>query len=322
MEPAPQFERFTGQARRAILLAYQEAQRFDHDHLASEHLLSGLLREGSAEVANVFLKQEIPPAEVLEKLEQLFAHTKPGPMTEAIYLTPRATQALNSAIDLARIAQESRAGSAHILLALLAAPEGPIRTFLHDLGFDPELGATALRSANSGPNRDLLVSREAARVDSGRVDPTAAQLTQLLSGETPHVALDLAEPPPDINPYLAEADFQLFLTQLMLALTMGLAGGYTLDQSVDAMAAAGIVFALVACFRNSVLGFLAGATLGGMIAQKVQPGNGALETPIEAMVPLILVGGFLGSFIGNFWRRFTPKYLHPSTTHQKPPGVV
>ena len=324
MEPAPNFEQFTGQARRAILLAYQEAQRFDHDFLASEHLLGGIVREGSSEIAHVFREQGIGPDEILEKLEQSLAQAQPGPMSASICLTPRARYALVAAADLARDAQEGRVDSPQILLALIDDSEGTTRPFLEELGFDADRGCAALRQARVAPNRDLLVTvddRELSRATANRVDPTAAQLTHLLSGHPPQVEMDLTAPA-EINSAIAESDFQLFLTQMMLALTLGLAGGYSIYQSIDGMAAAAVIFGLIACFRNSLVGLAAGATLGGMIAQKVQPGNGALDTPIEAFAPLILVGGFIGSFIGNYWRRFTPKYLHPSMTHRKPPGVV
>lgn len=321
----PQFDRFTGQARRAIWLAYQEAQRFDHDYLASEHLLAGLLREGTADVASAFRDQDIEPAEILERLEASLAQATDGSLATVVSLTPRATQALLAAAEAARARGDERAGAADLLLALILDRESAIAGFLEDAGFDLEQAAAALRSAVDSPNRDLLVTastNDSARPDGARVDPTAAQLAELFAGVNPYAEIPSPLNEAAINPILAETDFQLFLTQLMLAVTMGLAGGFILYQSVDAMAAAAILLALVACFRNSVLGMCAGATLGGMIAQKVQNGNHVFDSPIEALVPLTMIGAFLGSFIGGFWRRFTPKYLHPSTMHQKPPGVV
>lgn len=327
MESLPNFELFTGQARRAIWLAYQEAQRFDHDYLASEHLLAGVLREGSLEIAKVFRDQGIATTEIVEKLEPLLAQAEPRPLVPNVCLTPRAVRALNAAVDLALHVGDRRANSPQLLQAIINDPDSVARKFLDELGFDAHRGAADLRDASVAPNRDQLVTSAVSesdlnRPESSRVDPTAAQLAQLLTSEMPRVDLDMASGAVDINPALAESDFQLFLTQLMLAVTMGLTGGYILHQTIDAMAAVAIAFALVACFRNSVLGLLAGATLGGMIGQKIQPGNRLFDTPIEALVPLVLIGGFLGSFIGNFWRRFTPRYLHPSETHQKPPGVV
>src|SRR5690242_11397016 len=86
------FGRFTGQARRAIWLGYQDAQRFEHDFLATEHLLIGLLREGARDVAEVFTRQSIEPRSVIEKLETLFVQATQGPEQAVICLTPRARQ--------------------------------------------------------------------------------------------------------------------------------------------------------------------------------------------------------------------------------------
>jgi hypothetical protein len=317
MDADPHFERFTGQARRAVWLAYQEAQRFDHDYLASEHLLAGLLREGSAEIVRVFREQDIKPDEILEKLDGALAQAQPGPDATPIFLTPRAKRTLEQAAQLAQTQHDPLAGVTHILLAMLTDAENSTREFLEDLGFDAERGEQSLRAAALAPNRDLLIQASTAVGDGARVDPTAAQLAQLLAGESPHVDLQPAEYSPVVDPALAEADFQLFLTQLMLALTMGLAGGYILYESVDVMTGAAVLFGIAACFRNSLLGLLLGAGLGALVGQKIARFG---ATGIEIFVP-ILVGAFLGSFFGNFWRRYCPTYLRPSTMYQKPPGV-
>lgn len=321
MDPAPNFELFTGQARRAILLAYQESQRFDLDYLASEQLLAGLVREGSTDIARVFGEQLIPADEVLSKVEASLAATDETSAATDIFLTPRARQALDDAVDFARQTHQPQASPAHILRALLADSEGSIHGLLEDLGFDVERGLRVLGDGAAAVNRDLLVQSSPSS-EGARVDPAPQQLAQLFAGQPPHADLRTSALNASVNPALAETDYQLFLTQLMLALTMGAASGYILYDSVDGMAGAAVLLGLVACFRNSTLGVIAGAGLGGMLAQKIQPGGRLFDTPIEALVPLVIAGGFVGSFLGNFWRRACPKYLQPSVTHQKPRGVV
>jgi hypothetical protein len=320
MDAAPSFERLTGQARRAVWLAYQEAQRFDHDYLASEHLLAGLVREGSAEVVRVFREQQITPDEILERLEMTLAQTQPVSQATAIFLTPRAHRTLAAAIELARQEHATVAGPKHVLLAMLTDAENSTRAFLDDLGFDAPRGEQSLRDAALAPNRDMLVQAAPGGGDNVPIDPTAAQLTQLLAGELPRVLLT-AENSPAVDPSLAESDFQLFLTQLILALSLGSSGGYIAFESFDGMVGVAVLFGLAACFRNSVLGMVVGGGLGAMVAQRIHHLNQA-DTPIGALLPLVLLGGFLGSFVGNFWRRYCPTYLRPSTTRQKPPGVV
>jgi len=49
------YERFTDRARKVMQLASQEAQRFNHEYIGTEHILLGLLKEGSGVAANVLL---------------------------------------------------------------------------------------------------------------------------------------------------------------------------------------------------------------------------------------------------------------------------
>jgi hypothetical protein len=167
-----------------------------------------------------------------------------------------------------------------------------------------------------------LVLSTAPSGEGTAADPSPAQLAQLLSSQMPQADIKIGDTRIAIDSSLAESDFQLFLTQLVLALTMGFAGGYIRFGDLDGMVGIGVIFALVTCFRNSLLGMCLGATLGAVIAPKVQNKAGLFETPVEALIPLMLFGAFLGSFLGNYWRRFCPVYLRPSTSHQKPPGVA
>ena len=47
------FERFTDRARKVMALANQEAQRFNHEYIGTEHILLGLVKEGQGVAANV-----------------------------------------------------------------------------------------------------------------------------------------------------------------------------------------------------------------------------------------------------------------------------
>lgn len=309
------FERFTGQARRAIWLAYHEAQRFDHDYLATEHLLMGLLREGAGDVADVFARQAIEPGSVIQKLETLLVQADAGPEQAAICVTPRAREAMTRAVELAEQAHLAEANSAHLFLALLIDPDAGSRSLLDDVGLNVARAEAELRSASAAPNRDRLVQSAAAA--AGRLDPTADQLAQMLGVPSPHVEMTEGAA---IDPALAESDHQLLITQLVLAVTMGMAAGYILFDGVDGMVGVAMGMAMVAVFRNSLLGTISGAILGLMIGRHTADARGNDTT--GATLLLMAVGGLLGSFLGDFWRRFCPTYLRPSMTRQKPPGVV
>ena len=53
------FERFTDRARKVMSLAQQEAQRFNHEYIGTEHVLLGLVKEGSGVGANVLKRLSI-----------------------------------------------------------------------------------------------------------------------------------------------------------------------------------------------------------------------------------------------------------------------
>src|SRR5262245_1190691 len=172
MDATLQFEKFTGQARRAIWLAYQEAQRFDHDYLASEHLLAGLVREGSSEVAQVFRDQNIGANDVPQKLEATLIDADPVPTAPPVFLTPRANHVLRRAVDIARAEHAPLASANHVLHSLITDPDNSMRTLLQGLGFDFERGVRSLRESGAALNRDLLVQSTSTPGDGGRVDPT------------------------------------------------------------------------------------------------------------------------------------------------------
>ena len=57
------YERFTDRARKIMQLANQEAQRFNHEHIGTEHILLGLVKEGSGVAANVLKNLDIDLAQ-------------------------------------------------------------------------------------------------------------------------------------------------------------------------------------------------------------------------------------------------------------------
>jgi hypothetical protein len=151
-------------------------------------------------------------------------------------------------------------------------------------------------------NRDLSVRLQRQESDGARVDPTPLQLQQLLCGEMPKVELSgqgIASQEAT-SPAVAELDWQLLLTQLVLATALGIFSGFIVFESVDGIAGVASVFFVVAIFRSSMLGALAGGIAGWFVAKRLDP--------TDRLLPLFVpwFGVFLGSFLGNFWRRYCP----------------
>ncbi|MCM8812495.1 MAG: ATP-dependent Clp protease ATP-binding subunit [Candidatus Omnitrophica bacterium] len=130
------FDRFTERARKVILLAKEEAKRFNHDYIGTEHVLLGLIKEGegvaAAVMQNLGLNLDMIRLEV-EKLVQ------PGPSTVTsgdIPFTPKAKKVIELAMEEARNLGHNYIGTEHLLLGLVRENEGVASQVLLNLGLD------------------------------------------------------------------------------------------------------------------------------------------------------------------------------------------
>ena len=65
------YERFTDRARKVMQLANQEAQRFNHEYIGTEHILLGLVKEGSGVAANVLKNLEVDLRKIRLEVEKI-----------------------------------------------------------------------------------------------------------------------------------------------------------------------------------------------------------------------------------------------------------
>ncbi len=134
------FERLTDRARKVMALANQEAQRFNHEYIGTEHILLGLVKEGSGVGANVLKALDIDLRKVRLEVEKL---VKSGP--EMVTMgklpqTPRAKKVLEYAIEEARNLNHNYVGTEHLLLGLLREQDGVAAQVLMNLGVKLEEG--------------------------------------------------------------------------------------------------------------------------------------------------------------------------------------
>ncbi|MDP2928413.1 MAG: ATP-dependent Clp protease ATP-binding subunit [Candidatus Omnitrophota bacterium] len=130
------FNRFTERARKVIILAKEEARRFNHDYIGTEHILLGLIREGEGVAAAVLQKLEVSLENIRLEIEKL---VQPGPTTQIIGdipFTPRAKKALELAAEEARSLGHNYIGTEHLLLGLIREGEGIASQVLLNLGMD------------------------------------------------------------------------------------------------------------------------------------------------------------------------------------------
>jgi ATP-dependent Clp protease ATP-binding subunit ClpC len=132
------FERFTDRARKVMALANQEAQRFNHDVIGTEHILLGLVKEGSGVGATVLKNFDVDIKKLRLEVEK---HVKSGPdmvTMGKLPQSPRAKKVIEYAIEEARALNHNYVGTEHILLGLLRESEGIAAQVLVSLGLKLE----------------------------------------------------------------------------------------------------------------------------------------------------------------------------------------
>ncbi|RKY09096.1 MAG: NDP-hexose 4-ketoreductase [Planctomycetota bacterium] len=132
------FERFTDRARKVMALANQEAQRFNHEYIGTEHILLGLVKEGSGVGANVLKNLDVDIKKLRLEIEKL---VKSGPdmvTMGKLPQTPKAKKVIEYAIEEARALNHNYVGTEHILLGLLRETEGIAAQVLMNLGLKLE----------------------------------------------------------------------------------------------------------------------------------------------------------------------------------------
>jgi ATP-dependent Clp protease ATP-binding subunit ClpC len=133
------FERFTDRARMVMQLANQEAMRLNHEYIGTEHVLLGLVQEGSGTAATVFKNLDIDLLKVRTEIEKIIP-CGPDPVSQArLPMTPRAKKVVEYAREEAFNLKHSEVGTEHLLLGLLREQEGVGAQVLMNLGLRLEI---------------------------------------------------------------------------------------------------------------------------------------------------------------------------------------
>jgi ATP-dependent Clp protease ATP-binding subunit ClpC len=180
------FERFTDRARKVMALANQEAQRFNHEYIGTEHILLGLVKEGSGVGATVLKNLDIDLRKVRLEVEKL---VKSGPdmvTMGKLPQTPRAKKVIEYAIEEARNLGHNYVGTEHLLLGLLREKDGVAAQVLMNLGLKLEevreevlnlLGAGVESEGNTGTNEGKGEGK--AKSKTPALDSFGRDLTEL-----------------------------------------------------------------------------------------------------------------------------------------------
>jgi len=134
---ADKFEKFTERARKVFSLAQEEAQRFNHNYIGTEHLLLGLVREGDGIAARVLANLGVQLPKVRSAVEFIIGRGD-GLVVGDPGLTPRAKKVIELAMDEARRLNNHYIGTEHLLLGLVREGEGIAAGVLESLGVSLE----------------------------------------------------------------------------------------------------------------------------------------------------------------------------------------
>ena len=127
------FEKFSERARRVLSLAQEEAQRFNHNYIGTEHILLGLVRETEGVAARVLSSLTVDLSKVRSAVEFIIGRGEKPPQGE-IGLTPRAKKVVELAVDEARRMTHTYIGTEHLLIGLMREGEGVAAGVLESLG--------------------------------------------------------------------------------------------------------------------------------------------------------------------------------------------
>jgi ATP-dependent Clp protease ATP-binding subunit ClpA len=168
------FERFTDTARRVVVYAKEEALLLDHDHIGTEHILLGLLRDDTETAVQVLTSLGVGLASARAQVEQTAGRGAPGDIGD-IPFTPRAKKVLELSLREALQLGHNYIGGEHILLGLLREGSGRGAQVLRDLGVDFE----QLRRAVLGVLRSRQQPRPAPGIFASGGSSVESRLTAI-----------------------------------------------------------------------------------------------------------------------------------------------
>ena len=158
------YDRFTAKAKHALQIAKNSAQELDHNYVGTEHILLGLLKEGSGTASRILRIHGVTEEKVINLIQQQVAPVSPVHLAERDDYTPKARKVLENAQKEADQFHSGLAGTEHILVAMVKEGECVATRLLNTMGVSVQrlyvdamitIGADAQRQAqgrmNNGP---------------------------------------------------------------------------------------------------------------------------------------------------------------------------
>lgn len=145
------YEKWTPRAREVMQLANQEAMRFNHESIATVHILLGLVKDGCGMGAKVLKNLDVDLPKIQIEVERI-VRSGPDMVTMGqLPKTPHAKKVVEYSMEEARNEDHNYVGTEHILLGLLREPEGIAAQVLMNLGLKLEEVRKEVLSARGLP---------------------------------------------------------------------------------------------------------------------------------------------------------------------------
>jgi len=210
------FEKFSERARRVLSLAQEEAIRFNHNYIGTEHVLLGLIRETEGVAAKVLANLNVDLRKVSSAVEFIIGRGERPVSGENIGLTPRSKKVIELSVDEARRMNHHYIGTEHLLIGLMREGEGVASGVLDSLGVTLEKvraeaqrilsqsvsqsSQSGTRSSNRTQTLDQLAVDLTGLARAGKLDPVwgrqkeIQRVIQILSRRTKNNPVLIGEP--------------------------------------------------------------------------------------------------------------------------------
>ena len=131
------YQRFTEKAERAISFSQQSAVELGHNYVGTEHILLGLVKEGTGVAARVLQAQGLTEEKIIREIDELIGRGETAGETP-VGFTPRTKRVLELAFKEARRMGQGYIGTEHLLLGIMKEGESVAVRIMMDLGVDPQ----------------------------------------------------------------------------------------------------------------------------------------------------------------------------------------
>lgn len=192
-------KQYTGKAKKAIDLATRISKKLDYNYVGTEHILAGLIKEGTGVAAQVLSADDVDYDKLIQMIKDLISPGEGVAMAEKSGMTPRAEGVLERAQEIAEHLGYDEVGTEHILMAMISQGDCAAARLLNTMnvnmqkmyvdiltaiGEDPARYREELQKSRAGASQTPTLdqySRDLTELaENGELDPVIGRDKQML----------------------------------------------------------------------------------------------------------------------------------------------